>query len=219
MAVTSGRGRAAVTWSWRAGPTHLLATARAAFDAGDYRWVAELVNHLVFADPTNSTARELQADALEQLGYQSESATFRNAFLMGAQELRNGRMPSRPAGKNSYLEAMTVDQIFDSLAVRLRAEEVGGVNVSMNFTFTDLDERWVLRLSNRALHAAAHHDPEAAATFSLTKSTLASITEGGVTIADAAVNGSAHVVGDIGAANMIFDHLDVFMTNFALVEP
>ena len=75
------------------GADALLAHARRCFDDGDYRWVAELVNHLVFADPTNVEARELQADALEQLGYQSESATFRNAFLCGAHELRYGHPP------------------------------------------------------------------------------------------------------------------------------
>ena len=81
------------------GAEPLLASARRAFDAGDYRWVAELLNHLVFADPANVDARELQADAFEQLGYQSESATFRNAFLTGAQELRNGTLPPRPAAQ------------------------------------------------------------------------------------------------------------------------
>ena len=64
------------------GPDALLGARPASFDDGDYRWVVELVNHLVFADPTNVAARELQADAFEQLGYQSESATFRNAYLM-----------------------------------------------------------------------------------------------------------------------------------------
>ncbi|MFM7044865.1 MAG: alkyl/aryl-sulfatase, partial [Ilumatobacteraceae bacterium] len=75
------------------GAEALLAHARDKFELGDYRWVAEVVNHLVFADPHNTAARSLQADALEQLGYQSESATFRNAYLMGAQELRHGHPP------------------------------------------------------------------------------------------------------------------------------
>ena len=108
------------------GADALLATARASFDAGDYRWVVEVVNHLVFADPTNATARELQADASNSSATRAESATFRNAYLMGAQELRGGTLPSRPASRNGYLAAMSVDQLFDSLAVRLKAEEVGG---------------------------------------------------------------------------------------------
>src|SRR6202000_2582942 len=72
------------------GADALLAKARQAFAEGDYRWVAELVNHLVFADPGNQAARELQADALEQLGYQGENGTWRSLYLMGAHELRNG---------------------------------------------------------------------------------------------------------------------------------
>jgi alkyl sulfatase BDS1-like metallo-beta-lactamase superfamily hydrolase len=202
------------------GPEHMLASARRAFDAGDYRWVAELLNHLVFADPTNVEGRELQADALEQLGYQSESATFRNAFLTGAQELRNGTMQSRPAGRSGYHEAMTIDQIFDSLAVRLKAEEVGGLAVSINFTFIDLDQRWVLRLSNRALHAVPdRHDDEAAVSLRLTRPMLLRLSDAAVTIADAVEAGDVGADGDLAAADAVFAHLDVFMTNFALVEP
>jgi alkyl sulfatase BDS1-like metallo-beta-lactamase superfamily hydrolase len=202
------------------GPEQLLTKARAAFDAGDYRWVAELVNHLVFADPSNTDARELQADTLEQLGYQSESATFRNAYLTGAQELRNGRLPSRPASRNSYLDAMTVEQIFDSLAVKLKAEEVGGIAVSVNFAFTDLDEEWVLRLSNRTLHAAAgRRDADAAVGFRLTKPELIGVLDGTTTFADAVADGRVGVEGDLTAADHVFGHLDVFLTNFALVEP
>ena len=109
------------------GPDALLAHAQASFDDGDYRWVVELLNHLVFDDPTNAAARDLQADAFEQLGYQSESATFRNAYLMGAQELRHGRLPSRPNTHGGYLAAVTMPQLFDSVAVRLRSEDVGAV--------------------------------------------------------------------------------------------
>ena len=74
-----------------------LDKARGAFELGDYRWVAEVVNHVVFADPDNQAARELQADALEQLGYQSESGPWRNFYLTGAQELRARRPPAADA--------------------------------------------------------------------------------------------------------------------------
>ncbi len=203
------------------GAEALLVKARAAFDAGDYRWVAELVNHLVFAEPTNVAARELQADTLEQLGYQSESATFRNAYLTGAQELRNGRLPSKPATKASFQQAMTVDQLFDTLAVRLQSERVGGRSVSLNFTFTDLgDEPWVLRLSNRTLHAVGgRHDADAAVTFRLTKADLAAAAEGTVPLPDAVASGAVGSEGDVGAAEAVFANLEVFMNNFAIVEP
>ena len=81
--------RAATSRRWAA-PRRSSAKAREAFEEGDYRWVAEVVGHLVFAEPENEEARELQADALEQLGYGAENATWRNFFLMGAKELREG---------------------------------------------------------------------------------------------------------------------------------
>ena len=202
------------------GADALLAAARSAFDAGDYRWVAELLNHLVFADPTNLDARELQADTFEQLGYQAQSATFRNAFLMGAQELRNGTPDPKPATRNSYLDAMTIEQIVDSLAVKVKSEEVGGLAVSVNLSFTDLGEDWVLRLSNRTLHGVrGRHDADAAVTFTLTKRVFQQVIEGGVTFAAAVAAGDAIAVGDVAAAGTIFDHLDVFMNFFKLVEP
>jgi alkyl sulfatase BDS1-like metallo-beta-lactamase superfamily hydrolase len=202
------------------GPDALLAQARGWFDAGEYRWVAELLNHLVFADATNLAARELQADTFEQLGYQSESATFRNAYLTGAQELRNGTMPSAPAGRSGYLDAMTIGQFFDALAVRLRAEDVGGLSVSINFRFTDPQENWVLSLSHRTLYAVAdRQDPTAAVTFAMSKSTLSAVSVGTTSFADAIASGAATAEGDVAAADQIFGHLDVFMTNFGLVEP
>ncbi len=196
------------------GADALLAAARRSFDEGDYRWVAELLNHLVFADPSNTSARELQADTFEQLGYQSESATFRNAYLTGAQELRNGTLPSRPARRTGYQDAMTVEQMFDTLAVRLKAEEVGGLSVLLNFTFTDVDEDWVLGLSNRALHTVAgRHDDAAALTMRLTRSQLLAVIDGEGSFAD------VEHWGDLAAADAIFGHIDVFMSMFPLVEP
>ncbi len=73
------------------GADAVLEKARASSDAGEYRWVAQMVHHVVFADPDNQAARNLEADALEQLGYQAESGPWRNLPLTGAQELRNGR--------------------------------------------------------------------------------------------------------------------------------
>lgn len=200
------------------GADKLLAAAQDAFDAGDYRWVTELLNHLVFADPTNTAARELQADAFEQLGYQAESATFRNAFLTGAQELRNGTMPRKPAVAGGYVEAMTADMIFDTLAVRLVSEDVGGLAVTVNVTFTDLGEDWALTLSNRALSARPRPVADAPATLRTTRSGLYR-TLGEQSLADLVAAGDIELDGDADAAAQIFEHLDRFLNNFPLVEP
>lgn len=103
------------------GADTVLDKARASFDAGDYRWVAEVVGHVVFADPDNRAARNLQADAFEQLGYQSESAPWRDFYLTGAQELRHGHPSSNPGRGPSAetIAAMTVQQLWDSLGVRI----------------------------------------------------------------------------------------------------
>ncbi|MHB1519613.1 MAG: alkyl/aryl-sulfatase [Acidimicrobiales bacterium] len=202
------------------GAERLLSAARKAFADGDYRWVAELVNHLVFAAPDNAEALELQADALEQLGYQAQSATFRNAYLTGAEELRHGTLPRRPVPMSGYYDAMSVEQIFDSMGVRLKAEEVGGLSVSVNFVFTDVDERWVLTLANRALHCASNrNDPKAPVTVNIDKQGLREVLEGTSTIGDLVTAGKAMASGDLVAAGAIFDHLDEFYTFFPIVVP
>lgn len=204
------------------GPDALLTKAQAAFDAGDYRWVAELVNHLVFADPTNQAARDLQADTLEQLGYQAESATFRNAYLNGAQELRIG--PPKLAGGNGrargLLRAMSVEQVFDTIAVRLKSEEVGGQKLFINWTFTDLDEKWVLGLSNRTLHhVKGRHDSSAAATVTLKRMTLIDVITQATTFMDQINEGNIQIDGDASALLTIFGNLDAFTPGFLIVEP
>ena len=206
------------------GAEALLAHAQAAYDTGDYRWVAEVVNHLVFADPTNQAARELQADALEQLGYQAESATWRNAYLTGAQELRHGPPPARPApSRRGFAVALTIDMVFDAMAIRLKSEDVVGEHVITNWQFTDLDEpeaSWVLALENQAIHhVCGRHDPDAAVTVTLTKDLLVDISGGGVSFIDAVGDGLVALDGDPSALITIFGNLDTFETGFAIVEP
>jgi alkyl sulfatase BDS1-like metallo-beta-lactamase superfamily hydrolase len=204
------------------GADALIAKARASFEAGDYQWVVEVVNHLVFADPTNQAARSLQADAMEQLGYQAESSTFRNAYLMGAQELRQG--PPPPANTmvrgRGLLAAMTVEQVFDAIAVRLKSEEVGGMSATVNWTFPDVAETWILRLSNRTLSSThGRHDPTAEALVTLDRTTLISLVTQQTTINEELERGSISIEGDADALLRVFGHLDTFQTNFSIVEP
>lgn len=202
------------------GPEALLTHARKAFDEGDYRWVAEVVNHLVFADPTNTEARELQADTLEQLGYQSESATWRNAYLTGAQELRDGPPKPRPARITALAAALTIDMIFDAIAVRLKSEEVVGEHVLTNWEFTDIDERWMLALENQTLHyVAGRHDDAATVTVRMTRALLLQIIAGEATFIEAAGAGDVEFDGDPAGLVTIFGNLDQFGNTFAIVEP
>ena len=204
----------------------LLTSAQKSFDAGDYRWVAELVNHAVFADPTNVKARELQADTLEQLGYQAESATFRNAYLMGAQELRQGPPPPVEVGARArgMTRAMTIGQVFDTLAVRLMQEQVGGLATTINWNFTDMagtpDQSWVLALSNRTLVSTqGRHDAAADATVRIKRETLIDVITQATTFIQEMTDGAITVDGDAGALLNIFGNLEKFVTGFAIVEP
>lgn len=204
------------------GPDALLANAQKAFDAGDYRWTCELLNHLIFADPTNTTARTLQANSLEQLGYQSESSTFRNAYLTGAKELRNG-VPQFAGGGvrgRGILKAMSIEQLFDSLGVRLKSEDVGGLTTMINWTFTDINEKWLLSLSNRTLlHVGGRHDANAAVTVTLKRTTLISVVTQETTFIEQIQEGNIVLEGDALKLQDIFGNLDIFTPNFNIVEP
>jgi len=208
------------------GAEALLSKARAAFAAGDYRWVAELVNHLIFADPTHSEARALQADTLEQLGYQSESSTFRNSYLTGAMELRQGppQLGSSQVRGRGLLVAMTIEQIFDTLAVRLISENVSGMSLKINWHFTDMggtaDERWLLGLSHRTLYSVqGRNDEKAQATLTMARSTLTSVIIQEATFIDEIGKGSIVIDGDAAALLTIFGNLDAFPNSFNIVEP
>ncbi len=135
------------------GEAAVLAIGRKAFADGDYRWVSEMVNHLVFANPDNAEARALQADALEQLGYQAESAPWRNAYLLGAQELRNGPQAAEVSSSGpDTVRGMSNELLFDYIALRLDHTRTDGLKAAVQMRFTDVNETWALELSNSVLN-------------------------------------------------------------------
>lgn len=201
------------------GADAVVAKAQASFDAGDYRWVCEVLNHVVFSHPEHEGARALQADSFEQLGYQSESSTFRNAYLTAAQELRLGPPKPHQARARGLMMALTVEQVFDLLAVRLKSEDVGGVHTLIQWVFTDIDESWVLELSNRTLSCRKGTVSGAGATITTTRKALVGVIAGASTMVDAIGNGSIVLAGDANALTSVFGNLDTFQTGFAIVEP
>ncbi|MDE0759288.1 MAG: MBL fold metallo-hydrolase [Pseudomonadales bacterium] len=204
------------------GAEALLKNAGKAFDEGDYRWVVEVTNHLVFAEPNNQAARDMQADALEQLGYQAESSTFRNAYLNGAQELRQGA-PDLGGGAvraTGLLAAMTIEQVFDTISIRLKSEEVGGISTAINWTFTDINEKWLLCLSNRTLsYSKGIHDNDSELSIAITREGLIGIVGQTTSIQDEIQAGRVTLTGNIGGLTSIFGHMDVFKSGFNVVEP
>jgi len=204
------------------GAAAVLAKAQAAFERGEYRWVAQIVNQVIFADPENGAARRLQADALEQLGYQSESSTWRNAYLTGAQELRNGVMKDLGSGSVSpdMVRALTVPLFFDYLGVRLNGDKATGQEAAFNWIFTDINQKYAPTMRHSALtYLADQQHREPTATVTLTKATLDSISLGQLTVADAMKNGSIRVDGDAKAVSGLFAILDKFSPNFDIVTP
>lgn len=210
------------TIEWMGGADAVLAKAREAYARGEYRWVAQIGNELVFAEPANTAARALQADALEQLGYQTENATWRNAYLTGAQELRNGIKRGAPSGTTSpdLVRALTVPHFFDYLAVRLNADKAAGKAMTLNWNFTDLQERYAMTLRNSALtYLANAQSAQATATITLDKATLDRISLKQLTLPDAIRDGSIRIDGNPQAVASLFAMLDTFDGYFSIVTP
>ncbi|MGH7786044.1 MAG: alkyl/aryl-sulfatase [Candidatus Binatia bacterium] len=154
------------------GAAAVLEKAHASFDAGDYRWTATLLDHLVFAEPDNEAARQLLAQTYDQLGYQAESGPWRDVYLTGASELRHGAAGTTIDLKaaSALLRAMPIPRLFDAMATRIDADKAAGKVLTINFVFTDLGESYVLTVENSVLHhRAAPPDPQADATFKVTR--------------------------------------------------
>jgi alkyl sulfatase BDS1-like metallo-beta-lactamase superfamily hydrolase len=198
-----------------------LTKAKADFANGEYRWVAEIANHLVFADPANEEARQLAADAYEQLGYLSEAATWRNSYLFAAHELRNGvaQMASRGVAPDA-LAALPLDTFFDLLAVRLNGLKAVGKTAVLNWVFTDTKQEYVLNLENCALtHRSGQHAAHADATLTLTRHTLNAIMLTQTTFPEAVGAKKITIEGNPAKLLELLALFDTFSPAFAIVEP
>ncbi len=163
------------------GAAAVMDRAQAAFDRGDYRWAATLLNHVVFAEPTNAAARARLAAVYDQLGYQAESGPWRDVYLTGAYELRHGVQPpaATPAAAADLLLHLPLEDFFASMAARIDGPAADGKDTTLNLTFSDLGETWVLSLKNAVLHARKGDPaPDAAATVTLTRPFLVRLVTG-----------------------------------------
>ncbi len=210
--------------AYMGGADAVLARAREDFAAGEYRWVAQVVNHVVFAEPTNVEARELQAAALEQLGYQAESGPWRNFYLTGAKELR--RAPgTRPAGAGAgrqgaaLLQAMTVEMIFDLLGVRVDGPRADGEVITIGWRFPDLDQEWTLRLHHGALTSWPTLADDVDAVLTMARPTLTAMLADPASIGAALEDGSLTIEGDAGAMGRLFALLEQPTPAFNIIEP
>jgi alkyl sulfatase BDS1-like metallo-beta-lactamase superfamily hydrolase len=197
-----------------------LAVARQAWDDGDYRWCAEVGKHLVFADDTDTEARHLLADALEQLGFGAENGTWRNAFLAGATELRAGTFgtPASPSPDLAY--SLSVSQVFDSIAVRIDGPRAWDVELVIAWTITDEDTTYVAELRNGVLHHRTVTEPPAGATrFILSRRSLIALVIGEIDMATALADGTVEVDGDPAAMATLVGLLAPVDPDFEIVTP
>ncbi|HEX4116359.1 MAG TPA: alkyl sulfatase dimerization domain-containing protein [Solirubrobacteraceae bacterium] len=202
----------------------LLENARAAYDGGDYRWVAELCSHAVFAEPGGSTeARELQAQALEQLGYQAESAVWRNLYLVGAHELREGppRAPrDRRVASADVAKALSLEQLWDAMGARLDGPRAWDTTIKLAWNFTDVGERWSVTVENGALSAIRDRLVEDChAKVTLTRAALDAVLLGEGDGAQLFASGAIAVEGDGAKLGEFLGLLDEGDPAFAIVTP
>jgi linear primary-alkylsulfatase len=196
--------------------------ARKDFEAGNYRWVAEVMNQVVFADPDNMEARALAADAMEQLGYQSESATWRNAYLTGAQELRVGKPKTAPTSTASpdVIRAIPLPLFFDYLAIRIDPAKAEGKTMVINWVLPDTKQQARMTLENSVLtHMMDKQAQNADATVTLDRATLDLITLRQKTFQQAMKEGSAKVQGNAAKLGELIGMLDEFNPMFDVVTP
>lgn len=209
------------TVEYMGGADAMLARAREDFAKGEFRWVASAMSQLVYADPANRAARELGADALEQLGYQAEAGTWRSAYLVGAMELRNG-VPKIRAGSSANadtLKAVSNELLFDFLGVRLDAAKAEGKKMVINWNFTDSNEQFVLTLENSALTHIAGTQPDADATVTLSRTTLDAVMLRETSFPAALLAGKLKIDGDRAKLAELMSMLDIFEPMFPIVEP
>jgi linear primary-alkylsulfatase len=207
--------------AYMGGAEAVLKKAREDYARAEYRWVAQVASQLVFADPANRDARELAADAFEQMGYQSESATARNTYLQGASELRNG-VPNLPAGGAApdMLRSLPLEMYFDFMAVRLIGDQAAGKTIVLNWRFTDTKQDYVLNLENSALTCVADAQADNAdATLTLTRATLDEISLRKTTFAAAVHSREIAITGKGEKFVELLEMLDTFPSRFAVVEP
>jgi alkyl sulfatase BDS1-like metallo-beta-lactamase superfamily hydrolase len=204
------------------GADAILARALQDFARGEFRFVAQAVSHLVFAEPDHQSARALLADALEQLGYAAESATWRNAYLFGAQELRMGmpKAPPRPPVPRETLAALRTEQLWDVLGVRLNGPRAEGKHIVLNWSFTDTSESFVLTLENCALtYVAGALAAAADASFTLPRSMLDEVIAKQTTFPEAVASGRIKFTGNATRLAELMALMDEFPRMFEIVEP
>lgn len=204
------------------GADAVMTKVRDYLQKGEYRWVAQVMNHVVFADPQNKQAREFQADVLEQLGYAAESPVWRNFYLAGAKELREGipKLPPLNVGSLDIIRAMALDMYFDYLAILLDASRAAGKTITVDWIFTDTKQEYSVTLENSVLNYKAGKRAAAPdATVILTRKVLDDISLKRATFLGRILAGDIKIEGNRGKFQEMMSCMDQFEFWFNIVTP
>ncbi len=204
------------------GADAIMQKAKADYAQGNYRWVAQVTNKIVFADPANKAARSLEADALEQLGYQAESGPWRNFYLTGAQELRNGVVKGATPNTASpdTVKAMSPEMFFDYLAVHINGEKAAHAKAVFNVDLGSDGGKYKLELENGVLnHSANVQASDADASIVLNRATLNKIILKEETLKQAEAQGDVRITGNHAKLDELLSYMDKFEFWFNMVTP
>jgi len=202
------------------GADKAVAAAQTAYDKGEYRWAAELLNHVVFGQPDNQAAKELLARTYEQMGYMAESATWRNSYLTGAAELRNGppKKGISRAGLVDMLDQTPVERFLEAMAASLDGPAAEGKNLKINLVLSDTKESFVLWIENAVLHfKKTAPAADANATLTLTKSLFIKTIAGTAGVKDTLLSDDLKVEGSRIDLVRFFALIDKAPGTFAIV--
>jgi alkyl sulfatase BDS1-like metallo-beta-lactamase superfamily hydrolase len=204
------------------GADAIMEKATRDFANGDYRWVAEVLNHLVYADPSNTDAKNLLADTNEQLAYQTEAGTWRGLYLSAAKDLREGvkELPVVDFSSPSTVAAMPFGLYLDGLSTRLDPAKSSSVVMGINLEFTDTKDTWYLVLEYGVLQYYEHRqESSAAASLSMTVADFVNVAEGKTTIEDAIKNGTVNLTGSQEKFEQFLSLFDSFDAWYNVVTP
>lgn len=204
------------------GADAVLTKAKTSYDEGDYRWVAEVANHVVFADPNNTAAKQMQADAIEQLGYQTENGPWRNFYLTGAKELRDGvkKLPTPDTASADTVKAMTPELFFDYLSMRIDRPKAGDAHMVLNVNLGKDGGTYMLELENGVLNQTAGQQADNAdVTLAMNRDALNDIILGRTKLAETVGSGAAQLTGSKAKLDEFVGYLDKFDFWFNIVTP
>lgn len=203
------------------GPDSVVEKAKISFENSEFQWVCEVLQHVVNVDPGHVAARALLADALEQLGYQAESGPWRNFYLCGALELRQGVPQGSPVPVNSRMAGgMPLEDLYKAMAVRLNAAAADGIELELNLEFTDLKASHLLQIKRSVLHGWANRSATAPdATLTIPSLRFKELMFGATDAATLLTNDELKIEGDLEALAQLGGLFDQFVRRFPIMTP